>query len=47
MTVIWTIDRESLEAKDYEKRVKKVSGKAPDSRDTEALAELLKALKKA
>ncbi len=47
MTVSLTIDREALKAKEYKKRVKKVSGKTPDSRDSEALAELLKALKKA
>ena len=47
MTVSLTIDRESLKTKDYKKRVKKSSGKAPDSRESEALAELLKALKKA
>lgn len=46
MTVTLTIDREALKAKEYKKRVKKSSGKAPDSRDSEALAELLKALKK-
>ena len=47
MTITWTIDREALKAQEYKKRVKKSSGKAPDSRESEALAELLKALKKA
>ena len=47
MTITWTIDREALKAKEYKKRVKKSSGKTPDSRESEALAELLKALKKA
>ena len=46
MTISLTIAREDLKDKAYKKRVKKVSGNAPDSRDSEALAELLKALKK-
>lgn len=46
MTVTLKISREALKNRDFKNRETKKSGKAPDSRDTEALAELLKALKK-
>ena len=46
MKVIHKISREALKNRDYKNRETKKSGKAPDSRDTEALSELLKLLKK-
>ena len=46
MTLTYKISRDSLKDKNYKDRETTKSGTAPESRDTEALAELLKALKK-
>lgn len=46
MKVKYTITREALKSHDYKDRVTSKSGTAPTTRDTEALAELLKLLKK-
>lgn len=46
MTVTLKISREALKNCDYKNRETKKVGTSPVSRDTEALAELLKALKK-
>lgn len=46
MTVNLKISREALKNRDFKNREIKKTGKAPDTRDAEALAELIKALKK-
>lgn len=46
MKVTLKISREALKNGDYKNRETKKSGKVPEPRNTEALTELLKALKK-
>lgn len=46
MIVTHKISRASLKDKKYKERETKKTGTVPESRDAEALAELLKALKK-
>lgn len=46
MRITYKIDREALKTKDYKKHVTQKVGAVPRSRDTEALSELIKALKK-
>lgn len=46
MTVTLKISRKALKNRNFKNREIKKTGKAPDSRDAEALAELIKALKK-
>lgn len=46
MKLTYKISREALKEKDYKAREKKIVGTAPETRDREALSELLKVLKK-